>query len=251
MTIDRPQARDLPFLRSLWQEAFGDDDSFLDAFFSTGFSPDRCRCIALEGHLAAALYWFDCSMAGNKLAYIYAVATDRAFRGRGLCRLLMEDTHRHLRALGYSAAVLVPGDPGLFTLYEKLGYRSFCPMQTVSVTRGGNAQRLTKITGADYVRLRKQLLPENSILQEGVTVDFLGTFTAFYAADNAIGSVSREGDTLYFQEYLGDPMLLPGILQALGAEKAVVRVCGGDPYAMYLPLVDSLTPPNYLGISLG
>jgi hypothetical protein len=30
-------------LRKLWQQAFGDSDETLDAFFATGFSPDRCH----------------------------------------------------------------------------------------------------------------------------------------------------------------------------------------------------------------
>ena len=122
MNIDQPQTRDLPGLRQLWQEAFGDGDAFLDAFFQTGFAPSRCRCLYFSGDLAAALYWFDCTWENKKVAYLYAVATKKAYRGRGLCTALMEDTHRHLQDLGYHGAALVPGNEKLFTLYEKMGY---------------------------------------------------------------------------------------------------------------------------------
>ena len=60
-------------LRRLWKEAFGDTDEFLDAFFSTGFSPDRCRSITMEGETAAAAYWLPCVCQGQPFAYIYAV----------------------------------------------------------------------------------------------------------------------------------------------------------------------------------
>ena len=33
---------DIPALRRLWKQAFGDDDQLLDSFFSIAFSPDRC-----------------------------------------------------------------------------------------------------------------------------------------------------------------------------------------------------------------
>ncbi len=42
-------------LRRLWQQAFGDSDETLDAFFATGFSPDRCHYIAEQGVPVSAL----------------------------------------------------------------------------------------------------------------------------------------------------------------------------------------------------
>ena len=122
MIIDKPRSETLPALKDLWQEAFGDSREFIDTFFRTGFSPERCRCLWKDDHLVAALYWFDCDWEKRKLAYLYAVATDKAFRNQGLCKKLMEDTHRHLEALGYSGTVLVPGEPELFSFYKKLGY---------------------------------------------------------------------------------------------------------------------------------
>ena len=102
MTIKQPAVDHIPALRLLWKEAFGDSDAFLDGFFRTGFDAARCRCTE---DVAAALYWFDCTWKGKKLAYVYAVATAEASRCRGLCRMLMEDTHRHLETLGYAGAI--------------------------------------------------------------------------------------------------------------------------------------------------
>ena len=250
MIIDKPQTKNIPQLRHLWQEAFGDTDAFLDSFFTTGYCPDRCQCISFDGRIAAALYWFDCYWEEKKLAYIYAVATDKAFRGRGLCRMLMEDTHQHLRALGYQGAVLVPGDADLFHLYEKLGYVRFCPMERVTIESVSDALPLTPLRPEAFCQIRRNMLPAGGLLQEGATLSFLACFTEFYAGQDSLMCLSREEDTLYFQEYLGPPEALPGVLAALGAKKALVRIPGGEAYAMYLPLDENLTPPNYLGISL-
>ena len=118
MTVNMPQQEQIDQLRTLWKQAFGDTDAFLDGFFATGFDRRRCRCVTWNDRVAAALYWFDCHWEGKKLAYIYAVATDEAFRGKGFCRNLMEDTHTHLEKLGYRGAVLVPGSLELFGMYE-------------------------------------------------------------------------------------------------------------------------------------
>ena len=71
-------------LKKLWKQAFGDSDAFLDTFFSVAYCPARSQQLTQDGRLAAMLYWFDCHLAGRKLAYIYAVATDPDHRGRGL-----------------------------------------------------------------------------------------------------------------------------------------------------------------------
>lgn len=250
MIIDPPRGEDIPHLRQLWKEAFGDPDAFLDSFFATGFSFDRCRCLFFQSKPAAVLYWFDCLWQERRVAYIYAVATDPAHRGKGFCRLLMEDTHRHLKKLGYFGAVLVPGSRELFSLYEKLGYRDFCPMTETTVLPKEPVIPALPISAEDYVNLRAEQLPPEGILQEGVTVAYLSTFCQLYRAGDALFSLAREQDRLYFQEYLGDPALLPGIVAGFGAEAASVRLPGGKPYAMYLPLTDCPDFPAYFGIAL-
>lgn len=241
---------DIPGLRRLWQEAFGDPDSFLDKFFSLGFSPDRCRCIREAGKIAAALYWFDCVWKEKKVAYIYAVATDAALRGRGLCRRLLEDTHRHLKCLGYAGAVLVPGEEGLFSLYEKFGYTSFCPGKKVTVfaERPINAEPLSP---EEYHLLRESFLGDNAILQGRAVFDFLNAYGAFYKAENCIFCGSREENTFYFQEFLGNTAILPGVVAALGCQKGVaILPGGGKDTAMYLPLDGCPGLPDYFAIPL-
>ena len=48
MRIDYPQEHQLDELKKLWQEAFGDEEAYIDCFFDTAFSPDRCRCVTVD-----------------------------------------------------------------------------------------------------------------------------------------------------------------------------------------------------------
>ena len=94
MIADYPALHQIPQLRILWKEAFGDSDVFLDAFFEYGFSPRRCRCMTEAGEVVTALHWFEASYDGQRFAYLYAVATAAACRGRGLFSALLADTKR-------------------------------------------------------------------------------------------------------------------------------------------------------------
>lgn len=56
--------------------------------------------------------------------YIYAVATDPRYRGRGISTKLLEYTHDYLRKNGVRLSVLSPAKGELFNFYQKRGFES-------------------------------------------------------------------------------------------------------------------------------
>ncbi len=250
MIIDKPNAQQLPSLHRLWQQAFGDSALFVENFFRTGFSPDRCRCLTLNSQPVAALYWFDCVWQDKKLAYMYAVATEEVHRGQGLCRKLMENTHSHLQANGYHGAVLVPGTPALAAMYQNLGYTPFLFADTVSIFANGPACPANKISAEQFGHLRKTFLPENAVIHEKETYAFLDTFCEFFLGEDFLLCAAREDGTLHVQEFLGKEQTLPGILTAMQLEKAVIRIPGSNIFAMYRSFTEDNQLPGYFGIAL-
>ena len=239
MKIDYPAEGQIPALRNLWTEAFGDDDDFLDIFWDTAFSPDRCRCITVDSQVAAALYWFDCRFDGKPIAYIYAVATAKAFRGQGLCRKLMDNTRDLLAGLGYSGSILVP-DGHLFGMYESMGYQVCSSVRKFSC-KAGEPVALREIDAEEYAQLRRQYLPTGGVVQENENLQLLSALTKLYAGE----------DFLYAEdaELLGNAEAAPGILAALGKESGSFRCPGQEtPFAMYLPL-DGQIAPTYFGLA--
>lgn len=249
MKIDHPTEDMIGALRRLWQQAFGDDDAFLDAFFATGFSPKRCRCVIENAEPVAALYWFDCECDGAKLAYIYAVATDKAHCHRGLCRQLMLDTHALLKEQGYDGALLVPGATSLAGVYSPLGYRYCTQIREFFCTAAPEMAVLRQIEAAEYARLRKAMLPCGAVVQEGDGLAFLATQTHFYAGHHLLLAARRDGDTLFAAELLGDAAAAPEILCALGAAHGRFRTAGeGRNFAMYCPFT-AVPAPKYLAFA--
>ena len=234
-------------LKQLWKTVFGDTDSFIDTFFAVAYSPDRCRYLEEDGKTVSALYWFDCSYEGGKLAYIYAVATHPEYRGKGLASRLLRQTHTHLMLQGYAGAVLKPAN-GLFPFYERLGYVTSGFIRRFHAIAGDHPAMLKELSAEEYGRRRRNFLPENSVIQEGLTLTFLRSFASFYATDDALICALPEEGAVF--EYLGNPHCASGILTALGIREAEIPTIGNDiPFSMFLPL-NCTKVPGYLGLSL-
>ena len=248
MNIDYPNQSQPDELRALWQEAFGDDDAFLEHFFTYGFAPDRCRCVTVDGKLAAALYWFDCSFQGKPLAYLYGVATFKAHRGKGFCKALAENTHNHLKYLGYAGEILVPAGEKLFQMYEKMGYETCARVTEFTCDAGLAPAEMCQVDKAEYQLLRRQFLPENGVIQEGDNLDFLETMADFYAGTDFLVAVAH-GEDFFAPELLGNAQAAPGILAALRKKQGQFRgPGGGKPFAMYHPLSETCAP-GYFGLA--
>ena len=245
MTADYPGFGDIAQLRSLWKKAFGDTDAFLDIFFSTGYSPDRCRFIRQGGIIGTALYWMDLSWDDRKFAYIYAVATDPDCRGQGLCRQLMADTAALLTGRGYAGAILVPQAEGLRAMYAKMGYLPAAPIDQVLCVASVPCP-ITQINLLDYAARRASLVPEGSLALGREALEFLGELARFYVGDGFLAAVSLEQEHLRILEYLGNRELAPGLVAALGATEATLRTPGqGSAFGMYLPLSQGCPRPEY------
>ena len=234
-------------LRSLWKVVFGDTDAFLDNFFSIAYSPERCSYYEQDGEAICALYWFDCTYDGGKLAYIYAVATHPDHRSKGLASRLMEETHSRLKSQGYAGAVLKPAK-GLFPFYQRLGYETCGYVSRFTAEAAGEEAAPEPLSPEAYSDARQALLFQNMVAPSSEMMALLGTYARFYAFSGSILAIAPEEPVVF--EYLGDPNLAPVFLASLGIQSAQFQTFGCDiPYAMWRPL-NSTKAPGYLGISL-
>ena len=104
------------------------------------------------------------------------------------------------------------------------------------------------IVVADIGKPLKKYLPENGIVQEGQTLEFLSTFATFYATEDGILCANAQEGVIF--EYLGNPDSAPGVLRALGMDTAEIPTPGQEiPFAMFAPL-NCTKMPGYLGITL-
>ena len=249
MIIDKLSKSENETRRRLWKEAFGDRDAFLDDFDRTAFSLERYRALTIDGKVVSALYFFDCEYSGGSIAYIYAVATSKAYRGQGLCRRLFDETHAYLSDRGYTGAILCPGSDSLFDFYKSMGY-STCTYVNEYEVKAGDGVGVTEINKDEYARLRRKYLPEGGVVQERENIDFLATFSKFYSGDGFVLTAREEDERLFCAELLGNADAA-GITGALGFKSGFFRTPGdGKPFAMYYPLGNKKSkPPTYFGLA--
>ncbi len=249
MIIEHPAYEDIPALRSLWQEAFGDSDAFLDLFFTLGFSPERALTAKEGENILAALYWFYCAWEENQSAYVYAVATKKEHRGKGVCRALMDKLHKEMGAMG-SSTILVPADDGLRKFYARMGYRDFGGMEESVCCPAGAPVTVQKLSVTEYMQERRGFLPEGGIVQEGEVLPFLERMLTFYGGENWLLAGYQDEGKWVFPEFFGDKALLPGILKALEIPSARVCSAGETPFAMYRPINGEEKRPTYFAFAL-
>lgn len=165
----RAARRDLPALTRLWQACFGDTEAEVRAFWQALFD---CTPVYLrrapDGSPAAMLCALPAELVGDDgdavpAAYLYAVCTAPALRGRGHCRLLLQEAEQDLKRQGIRAAVLVPAEESLFGFYARFGYRTVftCRTETVPAARGDCS--ITPLTPDGWQSLRELQLYDSHL----------------------------------------------------------------------------------------
>lgn len=250
MNFEQPGNEQIGQLVQLWKEAFGEYDGFWELFLDTAFLPDHCRCIAENGQAIAGLYWFDCTCGGDRIAYVYAVVTDPRQRGKGLCRKLMTQTSALLKEMGYASIMLVPADEGLREMYRKMGYEDCTRIGELVCMSGNSAPEIRSVGTEEYAALRRKLLPEGSVLQEGIQIPFLAAQAQLFAGEDFLLAAWLDGEMLLGMELLGNPEAAPGIVKALGCREGKFQIPGtAKRFAMIHKLTESAVSPSYLGFS--
>ena len=254
MNLITPTYDNVQALRELWKKVFMDTDDFLDIFFEKCFLPSRSKCIIVDNRAVAMLYWLDCSCKGEKIAYIYAVATDERFRKKGLSTLLIDQTHRELSENGYAYSVLVPSSPSLFSFYEKKGYKNLTYINSEAIVKDECSYgiKLLPISFEEYCEKRRKLLMASYIEYGAEFNALLPHLYNFSQGDGFILAYRKEGSLLFCPELLGEIDNTSAILSALDCEKGILRHSSGDkPFSMYCKLTErELELPIYFGFAL-
>lgn len=207
---------DLPRIIALWQEAFGDSPKAVTYFFES--FPNCISYVAEEGgEITSMVHALPQVLSPDTpAAYVYAVATLRSHRGKGLCRELMAFAEEDLQRRGFGCAVLTPGEQSLFDFYEHLGYKTaFTRKRTVF--EGGR-----EISLAAYLARREELLTASHMVCDENTLAYAAKAygLAFYETATGIAAASDTytaeclpedlgGKAFAMIKWLGAPVELP------------------------------------------
>lgn len=114
--------KDLIEVKELWKECFGDEDEFIDRFLVRFYSPQTTFLHREEERVVAMLHVVAFTSAFGRTGYVYAVATDKEYRRRGLAAELLREAEEWCRANGFDALMLIPQNDSLVRYYAGLDF---------------------------------------------------------------------------------------------------------------------------------
>lgn len=116
--------------KRLWLACFGDDEEFVDAFLIRYYDARRMLAATEKGVVRAMLHLVPFTSGMGRAVYLYGIATDPAFRGRGLASRLLREALRRCDAAGIATTLLVPasGEPRLRDFYARFGFEGSLPV---------------------------------------------------------------------------------------------------------------------------
>ncbi|MBR0536039.1 MAG: GNAT family N-acetyltransferase [Clostridia bacterium] len=264
-----PTAEHIPSLKKMWIEVFGDDEYSVNSFFEKTQSNENTICAFYNGTPVSALYAVEAEIFFQKKScsayYIYGVCTHPDHRGKGLMREIMSSLEVVAKDRGISYLYLVPAEEALFSLYERLGYKtafSLKEKEFVNFDVGECPKYDLGVNYIDYQNLRKeQCMCPITVLGEHGFECFLpqrpvGDLTVLSIPDEGYAVYEGQKDTIIVHELWGDrEKLLRCVFDSSKESSLVLREparCGGRPFGMLKSLDSSpLFENGFIGIPYG
>lgn len=164
---------DINDIVKLWKEAFGDSENEILFFLNSCPEPLNILINEIDGETASMLFLFEGDMHINgkdyPSYYLYAAATLKKYRGRGLMAELLKYSKIFADNNGKHFICLKPAEKSLFNFYEKHGYKTVFTVKVATydaMPSGKNAEYTDKISpvslrnesfeGFNYFKWNKQ-----------------------------------------------------------------------------------------------
>lgn len=180
----------VPELMELWMEAFGDEREYVEFYFNNRFREGELLVYVEEGRPVSMLSLLPVILhiGEDKIParYVYAVATAKAYRGRGYAGTLIQEAGTYLK----EPLLLQPADESLVEYYRKMGFREAftlweCEPEKPTGAGGVTAQQLPErarkvtagslhkeqrywlltITPTEYATLRNQYFAKEGYIE--------------------------------------------------------------------------------------
>lgn len=128
LAFRRSTREDLPCLKTLWKEAFHDDDVYIDNFFEVYYRPSLVFVAEESAEIVGMCSIFSGTFHRKKVeehpfAYLYGVATKAEQQGKGVARQLLEFVGIVLEKEGYHGLTTVPATESLHKFFHNAGFQ--------------------------------------------------------------------------------------------------------------------------------
>ncbi len=237
----------------VWEEAFGDSKEDILVYLNTLL--DYVLIFEEEDRVCGILTLLPVRIGKKQGRYVYAVATLKKHRGRGISTALLDFAKEYISRQGEEFLVLVPQNDGLFEFYKKRGFKTVCNIVRKEALVPHNIKRefsVEKLSADQYYDFRNKLLKSTDFVEWGKDIlrfvkdMYNGEFCVVKekCAEVGIAFCFVHDNTLHIKELLGnEDCMLAALSAEFGASSIKYSIAGekGMPYAMMYPmLLDSV-----------
>ncbi len=149
MPFEILDSKDMDEAKAVWAGSFGDEQGFIDHYFSVRVPPGHVFGLRDGGSLASILCAVPmrCKIRDSHIqtAFITGVSTLPEQRGKGFISQLFSGVMPHLKEMGYALALLSPAVQGM---YEKYGFSYCTKKRHLTLTRSAAEQMAQTGNGA-------------------------------------------------------------------------------------------------------
>ncbi len=175
----------LPDLKAIWKECFGDEEAYIDFFFSNQMRAAHTfenqqiymesshifenQLVYMESNRPVSMLTMIpgtlvLEEGNRKIYYIYGVGTTKKYRGRGYAAGLLKRAYS-LAKKENAALVLVPASESLYAYYKKLGFETVFYQNKRSFTFSDDTENtnlpmssIREVNADTYGRMRNKYL---------------------------------------------------------------------------------------------
>lgn len=160
MEFTKATDRDIPKIREIWRECFGDPEQYIDFFLQNRYNSDDCFVARDQGEPVAMLHAFDCRIrldgTLHPCRYFYAVGTLRSHQRQGIAGMLTRFAIEWGQRQGTEHFCLLPASGTLYDFYRKLGFFEFFYHRRTSLpVEKSLPPTLSPLTGRKLMELRE------------------------------------------------------------------------------------------------
>lgn len=252
---------------NVWKTCFGDSEEVISYFIENRMTKENALGIFKDGRLISISCFLEAVYhTENKkvpVRYVYAVATLPEYRERGFAADLIEQGKR----LWNEPLILSPAEEGLFSYYERLGFkRRFLGKREIFEAGGGNGENFPDGEGyilEDVSAKEYKILRDNAFLGEGYVewseeaVSFALSFYCFtgghvgkISSENAVILYDIDGEELCVTETTLKGEKRAEVLEALCRQFGLRRAVCVTPGAVMSDYLDASKPAGYLNLIL-
>ena len=224
--------RDKNTIISLWHEAFGDKNDEIAVFLE--FIRDNLVIFEENGKIVSMLTLLNVKIGEDRGRYVYAVATDKSFRGRGYATALLSFAKEFIKKNDEKFLVLLPQESSLFEFYEKAGFSELFCAEIITCKDFSKSAKKVGITSAkEYFELRKAFFSQEKYVEWDVkSLEFMkevygGEFVCISdnSAVSAIAFCHKNGEKLFISELLSSSDADENVNALAGFFKADSMIC--------------------------